>query len=82
MPVILHARDEAAWLDPRRALEEAQALLAPFPADLLTLYEVSPKINSPVYNTPEALHPVSHGQMRTGDRETVGSWRGSLGDAT
>ena len=68
MPVILHARDEAVWLDPRRALEEAQALLVPFPADLLTLYEVSPKINSPVYNTPEALHPASHGQPSTSSR--------------
>jgi hypothetical protein len=32
----------------------------PFPADLLTLYEVSPRVNSPVYNTLDALHPVSH----------------------
>ena len=68
MPVILHARDEAVWLDPRRTLDEAQALLVPFPADLLTLYEVSSKINSPVYNTPEALHPVSHEPGRAGDR--------------
>src|SRR5262249_33536493 len=62
MPVILHARDEVAWLDPPCALDAVQALLVPFPAELLTLYEVSPKINSPVYNTPEALHPVSHAQ--------------------
>ena len=60
MPVILHARDEATWLNQRCPLDEAQALLAPFPADLLTLYEVSPKVNSPVYNTPDALHPVAH----------------------
>jgi putative SOS response-associated peptidase YedK len=68
MPAILHARDEAVWLDPHCALDEAQALLVPFPADLLTLYEVSPRINSPVYNTPEALHPVAPGQSPT-DRE-------------
>jgi putative SOS response-associated peptidase YedK len=60
MPVILHARDEATWLDQRCSLEEAQALLTPFPAELLTLYEVSPRVNSPVYNTPEALQPVAH----------------------
>jgi len=60
MPVIVHARDEATWLNQRCPLDEAQALLAPFPADLLMLYEVSPKINSPVYNTPDALHPVVH----------------------
>jgi putative SOS response-associated peptidase YedK len=57
----LHAHDEAVWLDPHCPLDEAQALLVPFPAHLLTLYEVSPRINSPVYNTPEALQPVSHG---------------------
>ena len=62
MPVILHARDEATWLNQRCTLDEAQALLAPFPADLLTLYEVSPKVNSPTYNTPDALHPVAQGQ--------------------
>jgi putative SOS response-associated peptidase YedK len=60
MPVILHARDEATWLNQRCAPDEAQALLVPFPADLLTLYEVSPRVNSPVYNTLDALHPVSH----------------------
>ncbi len=62
MPVILHARDEAAWLDQRCPLDAAQALLAPLPADLLILYEVSPRVNSPVYNTPDALHPVVHVQ--------------------
>jgi len=61
MPVILHARDEAAWLNQHCALDEVQALLAPFPADLLILYEVSPRVNSASYNTPDALHPVSHG---------------------
>lgn len=61
MPVILHARDEATWLDQHCPPDAAQALLVPFPADLLTLYEVSPKINSPVYNTPDALRPVAHG---------------------
>lgn len=59
MPVILHAHDEATWLDQHCPLEEAQALLVPFPAELLTLYEVSPRVNSPTYNTPDALHPVA-----------------------
>jgi putative SOS response-associated peptidase YedK len=58
MPVMLHARDEAGWLDTRLALEDAQALLVPFPADLLALAEVSPKVNSPAYNTPDLLLPV------------------------
>jgi putative SOS response-associated peptidase YedK len=59
MPVMLHARDEATWLDQRCSPEEVQALLASFPAELLTLYEVSSRVNSPVYNTPDALHPVA-----------------------
>jgi putative SOS response-associated peptidase YedK len=59
MPVILHAEDEADWLNPGLALDEAQALLGPLPADLLMAYEVSSKVNSPVYNTPEALQPVA-----------------------
>jgi putative SOS response-associated peptidase YedK len=61
MPVILHARDEADWLHPQLALEDAQALLVPFPADLLTLAEVSPKVNSPANNTPDLFQPVSDG---------------------
>jgi putative SOS response-associated peptidase YedK len=62
MPVILHARAEAIWLNQRCSLDEAQALLVPFPAELLTFYEVSPRVNSPTYNTPEALYPVSPAQ--------------------
>lgn len=60
MPVILHARDEVRWLDQRFSLDAAQELLMPFPADLLTVYEVSTKVNSPAYNTPDVLQPVSH----------------------
>jgi putative SOS response-associated peptidase YedK len=62
MPVILHARDEATWLNQRCSPDEAQALLAPVPAEMLTFYEVSPRVNSPAYNTPEALHPVPPAQ--------------------
>lgn len=60
MPVILHARDTAHWLDEGSGLDAAQALLVPFPVDLLTLYEVSTKVNSPTYNTPDALRPAAH----------------------
>jgi putative SOS response-associated peptidase YedK len=59
MPVILHAEDEADWLNPRLSLDEAQALLVPLPAELLMMYEVSPKVNSPAFNVPEALQPVA-----------------------
>jgi putative SOS response-associated peptidase YedK len=57
MPVILHERDEATWLNPELSLEKAQAMLAPFPAERLIAHEVTTKVNSPAYNTPAALQP-------------------------
>jgi putative SOS response-associated peptidase YedK len=59
MPVILKEQDEEDWLNPSLALDVAQALLVPFPADRLMAYEVSPKVNSPAFNIPEALQPVA-----------------------
>src|SRR5215831_6384752 len=59
MPVILREQDEADWLNPHLSLEAAQALLVPLPADLLMAYEVSPKVNSPAYNTPDVLQRVA-----------------------
>jgi putative SOS response-associated peptidase YedK len=59
MPVILREQDEADWLNPSLALDAAQALLVPCSADLLMMYEVSPKVNSPTFNVPEALQPVA-----------------------
>jgi putative SOS response-associated peptidase YedK len=59
MPVILHKRDEAAWLNQELSLENAQAMLTPFPAERLIAYEVTNKVNSPAYNTPAALQPVT-----------------------
>jgi putative SOS response-associated peptidase YedK len=58
MPVMLHARDEEDRLNPQLSLQDAQALLAPFPAECMTAYQVSPKINSPANNTPEVMEPV------------------------
>jgi putative SOS response-associated peptidase YedK len=56
--VILRAQDEEEWLTPTLALDAAQALLVPYPAERLMAYEVSSKVNSPVYNTPDVLQPV------------------------
>jgi putative SOS response-associated peptidase YedK len=58
MPVILHAADEAAWLEPQTLPDQAQVLLRPFPADLLHRYQVSPRVNSPASNAPELLQRV------------------------
>ena len=59
MPVILREQDEEDWLNPRLSPDEAQALLVPLPAELLMAYEVSPQVNSPAFNVPEALQPVA-----------------------
>jgi putative SOS response-associated peptidase YedK len=59
MPVMLPLDDEAAWVSPESSPEQAQALLQPFPADLMSVYEVSSKVNSPANNTPDILQRVS-----------------------
>ena len=57
MPVILREQDEAEWLTPTLALDAAQALLVPYPADLLMAYEVSSKVNAATSNSPDLLQP-------------------------
>jgi putative SOS response-associated peptidase YedK len=61
MPVILREQDEAAWLNTRLSLDAAQALLVPLPAELLIAYEVSSQVNSPAFNSPDLLQPVTLG---------------------
>jgi putative SOS response-associated peptidase YedK len=58
MPVMLQEADEADWLNQQLPLEEAQALLNPYPAGLLTAYKVSTKVNSPAYNAPDLVEHV------------------------
>ncbi len=58
MPVMLHLDYETAWVSPESSPEQAQALLQPFPADLMSVYEVSAKVNSPANNTPDVLQRV------------------------
>jgi putative SOS response-associated peptidase YedK len=60
MPVILRPEDEEHWLEQALPVEAAQEFLVPFPADLMTAYEVSAKMNSPSYNTPEAIRALMH----------------------
>jgi len=58
MPVILHPEDEATWLNPEASPAQVQACLKPFAAHLLRIAAVSPKVNSPAYNTPDLLQHV------------------------
>jgi putative SOS response-associated peptidase YedK len=48
MPVILDPADYGTWLDAEAAApERAAALLKPFPGERLSIYPVSPRVNSP-----------------------------------
>jgi putative SOS response-associated peptidase YedK len=63
MPVILSADLESAWLDP--ALKEPGrlvSLLRPCPNELITMYEVSPKVNSVREDSPDLIEPAG-GQL-------------------
>lgn len=56
MAVILDPDEEETWL--RGDADEAAALLDPYPADELTAYPVSTRVNSPGVDAPELIEPV------------------------
>jgi len=60
MPVILHPRDYARWLDPSpQTPDQLKPLLKPFPADLMNAYPVSPLVNTPANDKPELVVPAN-----------------------
>jgi putative SOS response-associated peptidase YedK len=71
MPVILHPDDEAIWLNPEATPAQAQACLKPFPAHLLRIAAVSPKVNSPANNSPELLQRVDMPESALREQETA-----------
>jgi len=59
MPVILHPRDYAKWLDPSpQTPDQLKPLIKPFPAAAMDAYPVSPLVNKPSNDTPELVVPV------------------------
>jgi putative SOS response-associated peptidase YedK len=56
MPLILNDRETAAWLDVE---EDVSALLKPYPAHELEIYEVSRLVNSPKNDRPDCIRPAS-----------------------
>jgi putative SOS response-associated peptidase YedK len=59
MPVILHPRDYAKWLNPApQTPENLQPLIKPFPADTMTAYPVSTLVNKATNDSPEMVVPV------------------------
>jgi putative SOS response-associated peptidase YedK len=59
MPVIVPRASEAAWLDPALPAAEVDALLAPYPAELMHAAEASMLVNSAKNDGPELLDPLS-----------------------
>jgi putative SOS response-associated peptidase YedK len=60
MPVILHPRDYAKWLDPSpQTPDRLKPLLKPFPAEMMDAYPVSTLVNTPANDTPELVVPAN-----------------------
>ena len=58
MPVILRPEQEASWLD-TDSDRDWQRALGPYPADLMTAYPVSSRVNSPRYDDPSLIEPLA-----------------------
>jgi putative SOS response-associated peptidase YedK len=59
MPVILHSRDYAKWLDAApQTPENLQPLIKPFSADAMSAYPVSTLVNKPANDMPELVVPA------------------------
>jgi putative SOS response-associated peptidase YedK len=59
MPVILHPRDYAKWLDTSpQTPDSLKPLIKPFPAEEMTAYPVSTLVNKPGNDTPELVTPI------------------------
>lgn len=60
MPVIIPKNTEDLWLAPDvHDPDTLLRLLRPYPAEELEMYPVSPKVNSPKYNSPDAIKPAA-----------------------
>ncbi len=58
MPVIVPKEERETWLDP--AIDDKDKLLrllGPYDPTQMEAYDVSPKVNSPAYNSPENIRP-------------------------
>jgi len=59
MPVILPQEDEEDWLNPQLSLDQAKAMLSPYPVERMVAYQVSLQVNSPKYNEEDLVWPVN-----------------------
>jgi putative SOS response-associated peptidase YedK len=60
MPVILHPKDYAKWLDPTPQIpDRLRELIKPFPAERMDAYPVSTMVNTPANDTPQLVVPAA-----------------------
>jgi len=68
MPVLLGRADYERWLDPRASEDDLRALLAPFSAEVMEAFPVSPRVNGTDVDDADLARPVTPepdpGQMR------------------
>ncbi len=59
MAVILEPGNYDLWLDPtNHEVDRLQPLLRPYPAELMTAYLVSTRVNNPANDHPECVEPI------------------------
>jgi len=58
MPVILRKDTERYWIDSALPEEKVLPLLESYPATLLQMYEISPRVNRTTEDAPELIKPV------------------------
>ena len=63
MPVIIPAEAYALWLDPRAGRADLEALVIPFPEELMASRPVSRLVNNPAYDDPGILASPGPGSV-------------------
>ena len=66
MPVILDRSAYEVWLDAGTRPWDLQRLLAPYPADAMEGFAVSPRVNRADVDDPECAQPVAAGTSSQG----------------
>ena len=59
MPVMFRPEDAGQWLEKGLSLSDALKLLRPFPSEQLAMFQVTPKVNSTRYESPDAVVPLT-----------------------
>ena len=67
MPLLVDRGSRAAWLDPRREIEDLTALLTPAQQSGLTAYPVSTAVGNVANNGPQLVEPLPLDELQ-GDR--------------